>query len=368
MSSSDEVLSDGRFESLNDRQKPIYIAKLTRFDEYLRKRGKEPQKEIGYAEKSVRVKLSRFQRVVEWIWNRDGVTTAFAPAHADDVVAALNTDTLRRKDGERFSEGSKRKINDTLINWFEFQDIDWEPDVTFSDESEKDHADLFSRRELRILWQTTLEYKTIPKYNNLSPEDRDRWKAYIAQELGKPKQEVNPDDWDRINTSWKIPSLIRTNREAGWRPDLIGRMSVEWYEEANQTIHIPEGEAVKNDASWDQRLSDEAALALEKWLEQRENMELYDGRSEIWLNREGNPYSSGSLNNLLRNLMDEADISQRDRKLVWYSFRHSIGTYVYEEYTDLTVVAETLRQKSEASAAQYVHPTKELKKEVASIL
>jgi site-specific recombinase XerD len=144
-------------------------------------------------------------------------------------------------------------------------------------------------------------------------------------------------------------------------------MRVDW-DDDTQTILIPEGKAVKNDAAWEQELTDEAAMALESWLDQRANMEVYDDQPEIWLNREGNPYQSGSLNRLLRNLVDEADISHRGRKLVWYSFRHSIGTYVYDEYQDLRIVAEMLRQKSPASADRYVHPTKELREEAARIM
>jgi site-specific recombinase XerD len=145
-------------------------------------------------------------------------------------------------------------------------------------------------------------------------------------------------------------------------------MPVQWYNPSDQTIYIPAGEAPKNDQAWEQTLTDEAALALDNWLEQRDNMAIYEGRDEIWLNREGNPYNSATLNNLLRNLMDEAGINQNGRKLVWYSFRHSIGTYVFEEYKSLKPVAEALRQKSRTSAAQYVHSTKEFKREIAGIM
>ena len=145
-------------------------------------------------------------------------------------------------------------------------------------------------------------------------------------------------------------------------------MKIEWYDPADQTIYIPAGEAPKNDSSWEQELSAEAADAFENWLDQRSNMELYDGRDEVWLTRKGNPYSSGTLNDLLNNLMEQAGINQRGRKLVWYSFRHSVGTYVHHEYKDLRVVAETLRQNSRAAAERYVHPLPELKQEVAELM
>jgi hypothetical protein len=45
-----------------------------------------------------------------------------------------------------------------------------------------------------------------------------------------------------------------------------------------------------------------------------------------------------------------------------------VGTYSYDEYKDLKVVAERLRQQSESAASVYVHPTDELKKEVSELL
>jgi hypothetical protein len=88
----------------------------------------------------------------------------------------------------------------------------------------------------------------------------------------------------------------------------------------------------------------------------------------MWLTRKGHPYSSSTLNDLLDNLIEAVGINPRGRKLVWYSFRHYVGTYIYDEYQDLELVAEKLRQKSLRAAARYVHPTDELKQEAADLL
>ncbi|QSG02770.1 site-specific integrase [Natranaeroarchaeum sulfidigenes] len=364
--SEDQILVDEQFKPLNSRQQDIYSAVLSRFKQYLETEGKNPKKGLGYSK--VNERISRFHRVMKWVWNNETITTEFTTEDADIVNEALAEDSFRRMDGGRYAEGSKRKINDVIVNWFEFQGIDWDPETRFHDEPATENADPFRKSELQQLWQTSLTYKSVPSYNNLSPEDRDRWKAHIAQELGKPKVEVTPSDWDTLNKDWKVPSLVRTTRGAGWRPDLIGRMSVEWYDPEAQRIYIPEGEAPKNDDSWEQELSQEGAHALDNWLDQRANQEMYDGRDEIWLTREGNPYTSASLNDLLDNLVDEAGIDEGNRKIVWYSFRHSIGTYVYDKYKDRRVVAETLRQNSTAAADRYIHPLPELKQEVADLM
>lgn len=365
-SSADENTSSRRFPTLNDRQELVFEAKIERFRSYLETRGKDPTKDIGYSNPGIRI--SRFLRMVRWRWSQTEPAVSFTTTDGDAIVDALNTDTMRKGDGDRFSESSKRKFSDVLDNWFAFQDVEWEPDVAFSDERASDKPDPYTKRELKLLWETSLTYKSIPRYNNLSPEERDRWKAHLAQELGKPKEAVTPDDWDRVNKNWKIPSLIRTAREAGWRPALVGKMEVSWYNPENKSISIPGEKAIKNDSDWEQELTDEAAFALEQWFEQRTNMEKYDGKSLIWLNRQGNPYDSGSLNTLIRNLIDEAGITHRGRKLVWYSFRHSIGTYVFAETQSLKTVAEVLRQNSKTAAEQYVHTPSEVTREAASIM
>lgn len=71
---------------------------------------------------------------------------------------------------------------------------------------------------------------------------------------------------------------------------------------------------------------------------------------------------------MIGNLMQEAGIDSRGRKLVWYSFRHSIGTYIYDEYHDLRVVAEALRQNTREAADSYVHLLPELKREAADVM
>lgn len=363
-----QPVSSDQLSLLNERQSEVYSAKLARFATYLENEGKDPKSGKGYS--SVEERIYRFHRAVKWFWKEHEIKIEITPADADEINTALEEDQLHQKDGDPYVEGSKRKLNDVLQNWFEFQGIDWTPEYEFSDnEAKKENKpDPYTKSELKQLWEASLTYKSIPSYNNLTPTERDRWKAHIAQELGKPKEQVVPADWDRINNDWHVPSLTRTARSHGWRPDLVGRMKVDWYEPGDKAIYIPKGEATKNDTYWRADLTDEGALALDNWLEQRKLMELYEGRDEIWLTRKGTPYSSGSLNTLLGNLMDEAGIKNRGRKLVWYSFRHSIGTYVFAETKSLKMVAEQLRQKSRASAEKYIHPLPEVKREAANIM
>lgn len=364
-------MSSSRDDSpLNELQQDVVDDRLSRFSDYLSTKGRNPKKEKGYAEGTVTERLSRFRLLMKWIWAQEELTTEFVPQHGNIVNEALEEDTLRKQDGGRYSENTKRKFNDVLRNWFEFQNEDWEPTYTFSDNDPdpENKPDPYSKEELRQLTEASLTFEDIPRYNNLSPSERDQWKIHISQKLEKPKDEVVPADWDKINNSWKIPSLVRTVRGHGWRPALVGRMKTDWYDWDEQAIFIPASASPKNDASWREDLIDEEAMWLEKWLDQRSLMDKYKDRDEIWLTRKGNPYSSGPLNDLLDKLQDEAGINPRGRKLVWYSFRHSVGTYVYDEYKDLDIVRRKLRQKSKESAINYIHPLPETQREATSVL
>jgi integrase len=368
VSSDSSYELDESFPQLKARQQTILESTLEDFKQYLQTEGQNPRKGIGYAEGSIGTRVSRVLQAIRWVWNTEDPSTEISPEQADRVIEALATDELRRCDGDRYAEGSKRKISNALVNWFRFHGSDWEPEIKFKDEPAENGADPFNRTEINLLWEASLTYKSIPKYNNLTPDERDRWRRHLAQELGKPKGEVRPADWDKVNKHWKIPSIIGTEKAAGWRPALINRMRVDWYDADAQKIIIPAEYAVKNDSEWTQPLPDKAARPLELWIEQRSNNNNYDDSDHMWLTRKGNPYESHSLNYLLDNLIEEAEINHRGRNLSWYSFRHSLGTYTYEEYKDLEIVSEVLRQNSTSSAARYVHPTEELQRSAANIL
>lgn len=94
---------------------------------------------------------------------------------------------------------------------------EWDPEFTFTAERNTQPRDFLTLDERRAIQDAALEYGSIPSYNNLTPAERDRWKAHLAQRFDKPKSQVSPDDWDRAN-DWKIPSLVFTSLDAGFRP------------------------------------------------------------------------------------------------------------------------------------------------------
>lgn len=68
---------------------------------------------------------------------------------------------------------------------------EWEPDFTFYDQTGSHQPrDYLSKDERALIREAALEYGSVPSYNNLTPSERDQWKAYLAQRFDKPKTEV----------------------------------------------------------------------------------------------------------------------------------------------------------------------------------
>lgn len=356
-----ENVSKPSFKQLNPRQALTYDQHVGDLREWLRTQGKNPTESKGYSSDATTNYLHRLDQFYRWVWSdRGGYTTRVTHEMADEYVKSLSNDDITTDTGDAYSESSKRKMKnalEALFRWHaETRDGDpWDSPVTFRD-GHHQPADEFTKGERRRLRETALEYDTIPAYNDLSPEERDRWKSYLAQRLGKPKEEVVPDDWDRVNRSWKIPALITVTLDAGLRPCEIEEASTSWLRLEKGELHIPKEDSAKNRGNWKVTLLPETCNMLERWLDQRENHIKYDGRDELWLNRQGNPYNSGSLNTILDNLCEAAGIDTTNRRIVWYSFRHSLGTHMVDD-GNLAQAKEQLRHKSLSSTLKYKRPS-----------
>lgn len=358
------------YEQLNSRQALDYECLVAEFNEWMLADGQEGKhgNRVPLSESYAENLLKRLDQLFRFLWTRfDGYTSEVTHDDADTIVNLLREDEFTREDGDTYDSSSKRKFANTLEKYFQWQAIEygqeeWEPEVQFKD-GESSYPDTFTPEEWMDLREATLEYGNIPTYHNLSTEERERWKAELAQRLEKPKEEVTRSDWEQVNTSWVVPSLIWTAQDAGWRPCEIARIKTSWLRLDKMTIHVPKEHAAKNDSEWEVALTRRTVKALRRWLKERETMEKYDGRDEVWLNREGNPHSSRTLNHLLQNLLDEADIDTTNRKIVWYSIRHTLGTKIAENGT-LADAKEQLRHKTLDATLRYLHPSTEARRDI----
>ncbi|WP_309138812.1 site-specific integrase [Haloterrigena gelatinilytica] len=121
---------------------------------------------------------------------------------------------------------------------------------------------------------------------------------------------------------------------------------------SNSVVRIPKEDSAKNTEHWRCSLSERTVMAVERWLEERSCREKYEDTEQLWLTRFENPYSTGSLNRMFREICAEAGIAVEDRDLTWYSMRHSVGTYMAKELT-VKAAAAQLRYRSIKSTLRY---------------
>lgn len=343
---------------LNERQRVDYREHREEYLTWLYVLGKEPDEAKGYAHATVKNTAGRLDRFYRWVWDRDGYTTRPSHTHADDYLMELAADETSTSNKAKYLKALKR-----LYKWRHHVrgDNPWEPQLHFSDNGTATQPrDYITRKERPQIREAALEYGSIPSYNAVTPEERSRWKAYLAQRYGKPKEEVSVADWDRAN-GWKIPSLVWTSLDAGLRPIEVERASIRWVDVENGLLRIPREDSSKNKDHWKVSLRDRTASALERWMDERPNYANYANTDALWLTRDGNPYSSGTLRDVLHKLCEIADIPTDNRSMSWYSLRNSVGTYMTRE-DGLAAARDQLRHKSKRTTMRYDQtPTEERK-------
>lgn len=339
-------------EILNKKQLNHYKNWRKRFLQWLGAEGKDPEKAKGYAPDTIVKTAYRTDTFMQYVWRESGgYTLQVEPAHAElyieeEIVYA----------DQDYSNGHKDNTTKSLQRLFKWLDFTgegekWEPSRTFSSGTASSPREFLTKSERADIREAALEYGSIPGYNDLTPEDRDRWKSHLAQRFSKPKSEVVPEDWKRAN-GYKFVSLTWTSLDAGLRPIEVERAKVSWVDVENQRLVIPKEDSAKSDEIWRVSLRSDTTDMLAKWIEERSMYDKYEDTEHLWLTRESNPYQSSSLQYLLENLCEIAGIDTTHRNMSWYAIRHSVGTYMTEE-KDLKAAKSQLRHKSQLTTMQY---------------
>lgn len=335
---------------LNQRQELDYRNERASCLSWLLAFGKDPAHADGYAYHTVKSRAYRMDHFYRWVWEQEGRYTAdVTHDHADEWMKAL-----AHEDKSNAHKANSQKAAKMLFKWREHEHgLDtWEPTISFSEDSgtsnPRDYLTIDERRKLR---EAALEFGSVPSYSDLSPSERDRWKAHLAQRFEKPKSKIRPADWDRAN-GWKIPSLTWVSLDTGLRPIEVGRAVTSWVDVDNEVLRIPKQKGTKNYDNWIVSLQSRTAQILDHWLDERETYTKYDDTDRLWLTRKGNPYGSSSLIYLIKRLCEVADIPTENRSMSWYSIRHSVGTYMTREQ-DLAAAQAQLRHKSEQTTMRY---------------
>jgi len=339
------LISDPARRQLNERQLIAYRNHREDLIRWLATMGKEPDKLEGYAEDTMRNYTTILDKFYRWCWEKnDGYTTDLPHERADEYLRELVL-------SDEYSDSHLHNVKLSFKAYFRWRsDCDeWESPLTISStgtgNQPKDYVTMEERKALR---EAALEYGTVPAYHHLDPDERARWKRFLAQRFGKPMNEVSPSDWKRAN-GFKYPSIVHTSLDAGLRPVEVGRAKTYWVDVENALLHIPADESSKNEDNWTVSLRSETADYLARWLEEREMYEKYEGTDALWLTRSANPYNSSSLRYVLENVCEIAEI---ERHLSWYAIRHSTGTYMARE-EGLAAAQSQLRHKRTETTMKY---------------
>lgn len=345
-------------ERLSEKQRVDYGEEIRSLLNWLLQAGKSPKRLKGYANSTVYTSANHIDVWARWVWDERGYTSTFSHEDADDYLFYLGTQT-------DFSDYYLSSIFKSLKRYFKWQTHErngkeWEPQYSFNDPSSTKPQDFLSIEERKRLRDAALDYKGIPHYKSLNPEERSRWKAQLAMRFEKPKSEITPADFDRAN-GWKFTSLVWVSLDVGLRPVEVERAKTSWFKIDdcdNPKVVIPADDSTKNTEYWDVPLTRKTGEAVKRWINEREAYPKYDDSEAMWLTRESNPYSSSSLRHLLIQLCEEAGIETENRRMSWYAIRHSVGTHLAQKQ-DLKYAQRVLRHKRTETTMKYNHPSED---------
>jgi integrase len=336
---------------LNPREQIAYREHRRELLTWLQMFGRGPEHNQGYADATVRMRAYRIDKLYRFVWEREGYyTDRVTPMHADQWIMRLAQDDYLPSYLADCQKAAK-----TLFKWQSWrtgEPVVWEPLVKYNDRTfAHQPRDYLTRDERRRIAAAAFRYGAAPLVEHMDGDERKEWDRILSQRFGKPLREVTEGDYDRTH-SWKIPSVVWTSLDAGFRPIEVGRAQVSWVDLSAGVLRIPKRESTKNEEDWVIGLRDDTTVFLEHWLEERAENELYDGTDALWLTRRGTRYASHSLNYVFGKLCAEAGIDTTNRECTWYSIRRSTATYMARE-EDLAAAAAQLRHRSIRTTARY---------------
>jgi site-specific recombinase XerD len=351
-------------DALTPKAAREYRAFKSDYLDWLAAMGKNPHRRRGYADTTLEQISIKTDQIFRWLWDTEGrYTLQFAPEDADALMSEYARYDYTDANLLTFVKVIKRYFK--YLRFEKGRDYEWKCDVKLS-EKQRTERDYLRRDEFAPLYNAALDHGSVRHYNQVTPEERDRIKAHLAQRFEKPKKNITPADFERAN-SYKVASLVGVTLDVGLRPIEVTRAVVTWVNQRDNTLDIPGDEATKSDNDWKCRLSDRSMRALGRWLDERKQYEKYAGSDALWLNRRGNPYESRTLNYLLNQLIEDSSIEPTGRDLTWYSLRHGVAT-AWANEEGLQHAREQLRHEKVETTMRYVHSSADERGEMANSL
>lgn len=284
------VIVDDNRPYLDEMREELYRQDRKDFLQWLHTQGKDPAKGEGYSAYTVwetNYKTAKFERFT-WDYHDK---YKFPPDHDD---ANAWNEALKMRDVKTSTKGKEQEAILRYYRWLDHKGLQDEWDIA----EEERFSSTGSNSESR------------PDY--LDSQERKLIREAAIDYCG---------DWKRVSMVW-------ASLDCAFRPIEVERAKDYWFHPERSKVEIPEDETSKDysDGRQVRQLGERGAKAVSEWLTERENDPMYEGRDEMWLTREGNPYNSKELGRLMRSLADEAGIEHRGRQMTWYVMRHSTGT------------------------------------------
>jgi len=194
------LLTNKARDYLNPRQEIAYREHRRELAEWMLNLGKNPEKAEGYSQSVAETRMNRLDMFYRWVWDQKGryiqdMTTDHADAWMRD---------LAKRDMKESSKCNYQKAVQTLFKWkreAKGKDVEWEPEIEYSDPSTSyNPRDYLTREDRKKLREAAMEHGSVPHYNSLSPEERERWKNDLAQKFKKPKEDIGKKDFERANS------------------------------------------------------------------------------------------------------------------------------------------------------------------------
>lgn len=338
-------------QHLNEKQVFDYRNHREKFTKWLLREGKDTRDKEGYTTDTAKKTCYRVAFFERYVWSQE-----------DEYLPVMTTEAadefIERVAYSDYSQSHKHAFLHSLKRYFkwrhnEFGENLWNPDRTFSVSNTQRPQDYLTKKERHQIRQAALDYGTIPAYATVKckPERRERLKPFVAEKANKSANSLGVDDWEET-PSWKYTSMVWTSLDAGLRPIEVGNSKVSWIDVDNAILRIPKTESTKNKENWGVSIRADTAEALENWIHERSHYPKYDDTDRLWLTTHKNPYGGRQLGRLIRTLCDRAGIDYENRKMSWYSIRHSVGTYMTRE-EDLAATKEQLRHKRAETTMKY---------------
>lgn len=208
------VVPQNSQQLLNQRQLEDYREHRKQLIQWLTHLGKDPEKAEGYAHDTARQRAYEIDKFYRWIWTQeDGYTLKVSEERADEYCKELVFE-----DYSKTHKAAVQKALKTLFKYLNHEkngDFDWEPEIKFSNGGSQTHQirDFLTGDERRKIKQAVLEYGSIPHYNSLTPEERDRLRNRI-EEFYRELRTENRGHWrDRQELERERREVLRERAE-----------------------------------------------------------------------------------------------------------------------------------------------------------